>query len=398
VCYFLAEEWWRLDNETRQQMSRWIADGMAGKRCWSLLGRRVCLPVWVRILGTSARWVRKAVQEIPDLRTQRANLRSLPKPTPQGDRCDRFFRQLYMSAAEPLPEDGARIAKKRRRGAGAGSMVDADITYDDKPWLFAGDTLHPDDDEGDEDPGAVPKDWNPDFPAIDSMCALALAGESCVVGLPRRYLPHGCTKGLYWMFTAEEDLRREAEALDADRGSESRVPGAMPQYTTFWRRWAKVRSSRDKVHQNRVYEVELGPHRKQEHRLRWRVGTAFSAAAAAAAAGVRRAPSCRRRGACCRCRVECGAAPSAQPALIISSQLDLACAVLVRRSCELRRRCGASTCAFAKPPNTVSATRAGRCSRMCTMVHCRLTIGCSRLKLCDSTTAMPISTGASTGR
>jgi hypothetical protein len=284
VCYFLAKEWWRLDNETRQQIARWIGDETGGKRRWSLLGRRVCLPVWVRILGTSARWVRKAVHEIPDLRTQRANLCSLPKPTPQSDRCDRFFRQLYMSAAEPLPEDGARVAKQRR-GAGAGSMVDADITHDEKPWLFAGDKLHPDDDDGDEDPGAVPKDWNPDLPTVDAVHALTLAGEGCVVGLPRRYLPHGCTKNLYWMFSAEEDLRREAEALEGDRDSESRVPGLTPQYTTFWRRWAKVQSSRHKVYQDRVCEVELGPRRQHEHRLRWRVGAAFSAAAATAAAG-----------------------------------------------------------------------------------------------------------------
>jgi hypothetical protein len=242
VCYFLVKEWWKLDNDTRQQIARWIGDETDGKRCWTLLGCRVCLPVWVRILGTSARWVRRAVHEIPDLRTQRANLCSLPKPTPQSDRCDRFFRRLYMSAAEPLPEDGARVAK-RRRGAGAGSVVDADITHDEKPWLFAGDQLNPDDDDGDEDPSAVPPDWNPDFPAIDAMHALTLASEGCVVGLPRRYLPHGCTKGLYWMFTAEEDLIREAEALDGDWGPESRVPGPIPQYTTFWRRWAKVQSS-----------------------------------------------------------------------------------------------------------------------------------------------------------
>lgn len=130
-----------------------------------------------------------------------------------------------MSAAEPLPDDGSKV----QGAASKGAFVDADIIRDDRPWTAAEDVLS----------GDLPvDDWCPDLPDVDSTHILTLA-EHGVIGLPRRYLPHGCPKSLYWMFVSEEQARDEMFDGYGVQGTELKKK-QIPSYTTFWRRWSQV--------------------------------------------------------------------------------------------------------------------------------------------------------------
>ena len=240
-----------------------------------LCGVRVCKTAFASLLGTSMCWLGRAVRELPDLRTRTARVHTC-RETPQSNRwtirhisleiheprecsflfshcavflsimhllakvsktawyriyrcicvcrVDRFFRRHYISAAEPLPDDGGKIS----RVPGAGSRVDADIIRDDQPWLPAGDVLQD---------AAVPAALDEQQTVVDETVSFVLA-EHGVIGLPRRYLSHNCTKTIYWLFVAEERAWLELEEREGSQ--------AIPSYVTFWRRWRAVRCALSK--------------------------------------------------------------------------------------------------------------------------------------------------------
>lgn len=249
----------------RQEILRiWLEDtGMTvshGGKQWTLLGHPVCIPVWTHLMGTSERSVHKALRKEPDLRNARANLNRAPKANLQSQIVDRFFIQLYCSAAEPLPDP-------ERRQARAQQQRDADITFDDRPWLTEGDKINPD--ESDDEDTMQPLDWNPDAPTVASISATALAGAGVNVGLPMRYLPHGNSRQLYWMFLTALDVQEEVRRVT---GTGSEGPGSKgkrqpPSYPTFWRRWAQVwskymrfRKSSQHSQCNRCFELTRDMH------------------------------------------------------------------------------------------------------------------------------------------
>jgi hypothetical protein len=128
---------------------------------------------------------------------------------------------IIAKAAEPLPVPVASLRKRR------GRWVDADIQFDEQPWLQEGDAL-----DAEPAPGApvLPDEWNPDAPCLDQVHALTIATQARVTGVPVRYLPHQRLSDLYWLFQASWD--RLAECLP----EEQRLPAA-PAFRTFRRRW-----------------------------------------------------------------------------------------------------------------------------------------------------------------
>jgi hypothetical protein len=107
---------------------------------------------------------------------------------------DFFFYEIYMSAAEPLPKCKAQ---SRRLGL----TIDAEISYENGPWLYAGDQLHP------EQPTTAEEDaaWRPDQPAAEVLHRLTVASTEVVPGILQRALPHQRLHDLYWVFLAAWD-------------------------------------------------------------------------------------------------------------------------------------------------------------------------------------------------
>ena len=136
----------------------------------------------------------------------------------------RCFESLMLAAkaAEPLPE-GPSAGRRRRKG----KWVDADIQYDETPWLDEGASL---DSEPSAESPALPADWNPDMPFIDQAQALTIASRGRVTGVPVRHLPHQRLSDLYWLFQASWE--RLAECLP----EEQKLPG-VPAFRSFRRRW-----------------------------------------------------------------------------------------------------------------------------------------------------------------
>ena len=245
----LCQDFWALDPVRRQELiSIWLEDtGMEvnnKRKQWTFLGQPVCIPVWTHLLGTSERAVAKALRKEPDLRTSRANLNRIPRGNVQTQVVDRFFIQMYGSAAEPLPDPERRRTKSGN--ASKGPKSDAHVTFDNEPWLVEGDKINPD--ESDDEDTMQPMDWNPDAPTVDMVSAGSLASAGVNVGLPMRYLPHGNCKQLFWMFLStldvEEELRRLGSTVqggaDEGRPGRSKSSPTPPSYSTFNRRWAKV--------------------------------------------------------------------------------------------------------------------------------------------------------------
>lgn len=173
---------------------------------WSLCGRRVCFHVWTRLLGTSHTWVHNSLHAVPDMRRSIIGHGDEYCPAardrPQTDLCHQYFLELYQSAAEPLPEDAQCAEAQGPEIPGEGA----------DPWA------------------AVPPDaadtWNPDAPNPTAFIAAALTAgtidSDTVLGLPRRYLPHGTPTDIYWMFVGWCDCHNVVPA----------------SYSTFWRSWA----------------------------------------------------------------------------------------------------------------------------------------------------------------
>ena len=69
-------------------------------RKWQLCGKQVCVTGFCHIFGMTRRSLYKKVRGIPDKRSL-PQCRSIPKTS----NVDLFFRQLYESAAEPIPNE-----------------------------------------------------------------------------------------------------------------------------------------------------------------------------------------------------------------------------------------------------------------------------------------------------
>jgi hypothetical protein len=203
---------------------------------WHLCNKKVCFANFCILLGTSNKTIRKQITQSIDLRKSMPG-EALCRPRPQSEAIDYFFRELYQSAAEPLPE-------QKRRGR-THKSIDADISWDDGPWELDTKALAENFEELDG--------WQPDAPTVQGMVALTVASQAHVVGVPIRYLPHGSMCHLYEMFLSSWDTLRDYLASGRPCGSEvqssdqaaggqetqaaTEVLRSPPHAVTFWRRW-----------------------------------------------------------------------------------------------------------------------------------------------------------------
>ena len=226
------------------------------KLAWRLCGKPVCFPMWTHLLGTSQNSIRNAIHGNPDMRRTEVGSVSSPatRHAPQSGLVDIFFLELYQSAAEPLPEDeqcapgdfaeiGIDNAIAAAESRGPGNEQD--------PWaeIFDADSL---------------QEWNPDLPNPTQHVAAAvgLGRPEPVLGLPRRYLPHGTPSDLFWMFVSWCQNH-----LDSDYHADK-----VPSYSTFWRGWQKwklhlkPRKSSQHAQCNTCFELQKDIH---QHKGDW---------------------------------------------------------------------------------------------------------------------------------
>lgn len=111
---FLRSYWGLTDEERGHLMRVACAQpesefGTASVPSYHILGKPVCFPGMVRLMGTSEPTVRKLLNNTPDLRRKewsshgRTVGRSLPSAAVQSMKCHTFFQQLHQSAAAPDP-------------------------------------------------------------------------------------------------------------------------------------------------------------------------------------------------------------------------------------------------------------------------------------------------------
>jgi hypothetical protein len=246
----------------------------AATRMWRISGLTLCFKSFCLIFGVSEHTALRMVNHCIDRRARafcqpRGALRARAyvkrgKVSP-GAAVDFFFYEIYVSAAEPLP-------KAKGHGRKAGMKVDTEISYENSPWLRAGESLCP------EHPSTLQEDeeWRPDRPANEVLHRLTVASAELVPGIAQRSLPHQRLFDLYWVFQAAWEKIREH--------SGGQVLQNVPSYTTFHRRWTTVwskymrfRKSSEHAQCQTCFELL--------HQLRGAGPLAASAAGGAAGAG-----------------------------------------------------------------------------------------------------------------
>ena len=200
-------------NEAASQVRGPSGHGPRPRQQWYILGRHVCVPGFVALLGISEKKLYKDIRlAIDGRRSLDDNGPIHPRNTPQLDLCHHFFRQLYTSAAEVLP---TRPPQTHGPGDSSG-------------------------DEFDELDG-----WTPDKFEVDIVGDSL--GEIDPKHLTVRQLPLWSMADLYWQFQAwfESQVLRGAEAQEEDgpEGDEPQGDGPvdgqlrMPARRTFARAW-----------------------------------------------------------------------------------------------------------------------------------------------------------------
>ena len=176
---------------------------------WLFKGQQVCSKAFCSLLGIGQERLYKDIALTLDMRSYVG--RSLPRECPKLEICERFFRDLYSSAAEPLPYEFHihKGSDSEVQGPGSGPTSNDDS-----------------EDEGSEEDHVSAKicqDWNPDKPLHE------IIGE-CVgndpEGLVTRELPTCALSDLYWQLLA---YCSDMKVKDDDA----------PSYTTLRRCWAK---------------------------------------------------------------------------------------------------------------------------------------------------------------
>lgn len=113
--------------------------------------------------------------------------------------------------------------------------MDADIQYDEGPWLMMGEDLQADSscDISDHSAGVPVSLQDTELPS-DRIQKLTVGTLGGVLGLPERHLQHQRLSDLYWLF--QGSWERLAECLDEQQ--QARM-SQCPSYTTFRRAWRR---------------------------------------------------------------------------------------------------------------------------------------------------------------
>ena len=186
--------------------------GPKSRHDWHILGHKVCVRGFCDLLGISSKKLYKDIRLAIDLRRNLDNAGPVhPRGTPQRDICHHFFRQLYTSAAEPLPTG---------RPHARGDMEESS------------------DDEQDELDG-----WLPGRSLVDIIGDTAANLDPAE--LTPRQLPLFSMSDLYWQFQAwfevyhGNDPPVEDDPEDAAAGDVLPQPsgGKLPSRQTFSQAW-----------------------------------------------------------------------------------------------------------------------------------------------------------------
>ena len=162
---------------------------------WKLLGKRVCRPRLLRLLGISPRTLTKQTHGHIEMRKFNSKPATLANIS-----VDQFFAELWLTAAETLPEDGD----------------DGDDATKEKILYGAEDHKNP---ESDVPPihENIPH-WDPQADLLHLVATLG-SGEA----VRTKFVQHQSIMDLWWQYVA---------------WAMERCPEITPaSYSTFWRRW-----------------------------------------------------------------------------------------------------------------------------------------------------------------
>lgn len=203
-----------------------------------LLGRRVCRPRLLKLLGVSARTFRNHRSGAIDKRV--FNGRAIDEQTMS---VDQFFLEMWFTSAEGLPEDPS---------------LDADLVLGEEPPPPCA-----------ESASTRPLDhvphWDPESNLLHEMAALGGQRD-----MARKYIQHQTVTDLWWQYVAWV-----AERCPAGFGRAS--------YSSFWRRWHGVWSARLQIrkssqhaqcticsgYSNYIHHARGSPEDKQAAAKRW---------------------------------------------------------------------------------------------------------------------------------
>ena len=210
---------------------------------FKLLGRRICRPRLLKILGVSARTFEKHRHGAIDKRVFSG--RAIEEQTMT---VDQFVLEMWLTAAEGLPEDPA---------------LDAELLLGEEPPPLCADC------SDSESASTRPLDhvphWDPGSNLLHEMSALGGQRD-----MRRKYIQHQTITDLWWQYVAWH-----AE----------RCPVGLPRasYTSFWRRWRDTWSDRLKTrkssqhaqcticsgYSNYIHHARGSPEDKQLSAKRW---------------------------------------------------------------------------------------------------------------------------------
>ena len=217
-----------LYDQAREETQGQLQIGQKARVDWGICGVKVCFKVFASLLRVGPNWIHDSIRGVPDLRRSSlaGRLLASSREKPQSHQIDCFFMELYQSAAEPMPHDPSC--------GGPSPIVSglgADVTYNDEPWLMAGQSLTTDGFNNEANVMSV-SDWCSDKPSIELYTAMTVACSACVVGMPHRYLPPGRPSDLYWNYVA-------ARGVQESKSPWVQSMGPPASLSTFWRGWLR---------------------------------------------------------------------------------------------------------------------------------------------------------------
>ena len=226
----LCSAYWQMSAEHRAHMlytlHGQVPQAQKGRIQWALGGTRVCFKAFSWLLKTSRRAIRNATTGIPDCRKAMVAGERVPvrRPAEKSLLIHAFLCELYVTTAEPMPNDAA-CADLQTQVQRAGG-VDKAIAAETDPWAEAEASSRPVDQLGEE--GVCPDTMDLD---VSQLIHLATSSQSKIAGLPAKKLPWGKVSALHFQFQAWWDQRAEIDAATH--------AGGPPSRRSFYAAWAK---------------------------------------------------------------------------------------------------------------------------------------------------------------
>lgn len=231
----LCAAYWQMSEEHRAHMlfalHEQAQQAHSRKIHWALEGIPVCFEALTWLLKTSRRSLRKAIRGTPDCRksTVAGERIPVPKNAEKSNLIHAFLSELYLTAAEPMPNDPACAALQETVERAGG--VDHAIAAEADPWQEV--TSRPADgaDRADQE-AACPDTMDLD---IGQLVRLATCQVGKITGLPAKKLPWGKVSALYFQFQTWWDQQAEIDMAAHSGGAPSRSA-----FYKVWTQWEHV--------------------------------------------------------------------------------------------------------------------------------------------------------------